>query len=318
MHPLLPADARVTTQPPLYALDGVQFPLSDSEANQLLALAPRLTGRLPLNEAAPAAEDAALIRQLHERGAVFDLPITGDLVPTSRYCDYLYTRITWWRTHKQPGQWPWREVVASGQASVGYLQGILVENYHYVHAAAIRQSPLLSHAASPAMFDLIRDFVTGEAAHEGYFIETLTRWGVPASDVQQATPLTSTAEFIALQYRLAHQSILDYLAGSATLEVDPGVYEQEGDPYQPWEAIYGIDPEILAPVRQHIRDDVASGHSQLFRTAALEAAPDALPLDAATSALLSARTVFQATRLWQRDIYEHYQLGGGNLGRTSL
>ncbi len=124
MHPLLPADARVTTQPPICALDGVEFPLADCEANPLLALAPQLTGRLPLNEAAPTAEDAALIRQLHERGAIFDLPITGELVPTSLYCDYLYTRITRWRTHKQPGQWPWREVVASGQASVdpGHVQ----------------------------------------------------------------------------------------------------------------------------------------------------------------------------------------------------
>lgn len=299
-------------------LDGVEFPLADSEANQMLALAPQLRGRLPLNEAASTAGDAALIRQLHERGAIFDLPITGELVPTGLYCDYLYTRITRWRTHKQPGQWPWREVVASGQASVGYLQGILIENYHYVRAAAIRQSPLLSHAASPAMFDLIRDFVTGEAAHEGYFMDTLTRWGVCAPGVQEAAPLTSTAAFIALQYRLAHQSILDYLAGSATLEVDPGVYEHEGDPYQPWEASYGIDPQILAPVRQHIRDDVASGHSQLFPVAALEAAPAQLPLGVAASALLSARTVFQATRLWQRDIYEHYQLGGGNLGSASL
>lgn len=318
MHPLLPADALITKQPPMYALDGVQFPLTDAEANHLLVLAPRLKGSLPLSEAARTAEDAALIEQLHERGAVFDLPITGGSVPTGLFCDYLYTRITRWRTHKQPSLWPWREVIAGGQASTGYLQGILVENYHYVHAAAIRQSPLLSHAASPAIFDLVRDFVTGEAAHEGYFLETLTRWGLPASDVQQATPLTSTAEFIALQYRLAHQSILDYLAGSATLEVEPQVYERDGDPYQTWETIYGIRPEVLAPVRQHIRDDVGSGHSQLFRAAALETAPAALPLETATSALLSARTVFQATRLWQRDIYEHYQLGGGNLGRTSL
>jgi pyrroloquinoline quinone (PQQ) biosynthesis protein C len=302
----------------MYALDGAQFPLTDTEASHLLALAPRLTGRLPLNEAARTAEDTALIQQLHQQGAVFDLPITGESVPTSQFCDYLYTRITNWRTHKHPGQWPWRGVIANGQATVGYLQGILIENYHYVHAAAVRQSPLLSHAASPVMFDLIRDFVTGEADHEGYFLETLARWGLPTSDVQHATPLTSTAAFIALQYRLAHLSILDYLAGSATLEVEPQVYEREGDPYHPWEAIYGVEPEVLAPVRQHIRDDVESGHSQLFRAVALEAAPAALPLETATSALLSARTVFQATRLWQRDTYEHYQLSGGNLGRTSL
>ncbi|HUY51097.1 MAG TPA: hypothetical protein VMV92_36245 [Streptosporangiaceae bacterium] len=303
----------------MFALDGVQLPLTDAEAKNLLVLAPRLKGHLPLSEAAGTAEEAALVQRLHERGAVFDLPIAKESVPTSRFCDYLYTRITWWRTHKTRGEWPWRDVIARGQASVGYLQGILIENYHYVHAAAIRQSPLLSHAASPAIFDLIRDFVTGEAAHESYFLETLTRWGLPASDVQQATPLTSTAEFIALQYRLAHQSILDYLAGSATLEVDPGVYEREGDPYQAWEATYGIDPEVLAPVRQHIRDDVESGLSQLFRTAALEMAPAELPLGTATSALQSARTVFQATRFWQRNTYEYYQLGGaGNMGRVSL
>lgn len=196
---------------------------------------------------------------MHEQGVVFDLPIAGGSVPTSLFCDYLYTRITRWRTYKQPSLWPWRGVIAGGHASTGYLQGILIENYHYVHAAAIRQSPLLSHAASPAIFDLVRDFVTGEAAHEGYFLETLIRWRLPAADVQQATPLTSTAEFIALQYRLAHQSILDYLAGSATLELEPQVYERDGDPYQTWETIYGIGPEVLAPVRQHIRDDVGSG-----------------------------------------------------------
>lgn len=65
---------------------------------------------------------------------------------------------------------------------------------------------------------------------------------------QSSSP--STAEFIALQYRLAHQSILDYLAGSATLEVEPQVYERDGDPYQAWETIYAIGPEVLAPVRR--------------------------------------------------------------------
>lgn len=62
----------------MYALDGEQFPLTDAEANHLLALAPRLKGCLPLSEAARTAEDLALIEQLHEQGAVFDLPIAGD------------------------------------------------------------------------------------------------------------------------------------------------------------------------------------------------------------------------------------------------
>ena len=76
----------------------------------------------------------------------------------------------------------------------------------------------------------------------------------------------------------------------------------------PGRAAYGIAPEILAPVREHIRDDVQSGHASLFRHVALDTAPAALPLETAVSALTSARAIFQATRLWQRDMYEHYQL----------
>lgn len=131
-------------------------------------------------------------------------------------------------------------------------------------------------------------------------------------------PLASTAAFIGLQYRLAHRALLDYLAGSAVLEVNPVVYESAGDPYQLWETVYGIDPDILAPVRQHIRDDVQEGHASLFREIALDTAPEALPLEAAVSALASARTVFDATRLWQRDMFEHYQLSGGHPVNVAL
>ena len=118
--------------------------------------------------------------------------------------------------------------------------------------------------------------------------------------------------------RLAHQSLLDYLAGSAVLEVDPEMYARVGDPYQLWESVYGIAPEILEPVRQHIRDDVLGDHASLFRQVALDAAPRALPLGAALSALASARAVFDATRLWQRDTYDHYQLGGWPPARAAL
>jgi hypothetical protein len=31
-----------------------------------------------------------------------------------------------------------------------------------------------------------------------------------------------------------------------------------------------------------------------------------------------ARAVFDATRLWQRDMYEHYQLGGGSPAKAAL
>jgi hypothetical protein len=299
-------------------LDGLELPVAPAAADRLRRLAPGLTGQVPLSAMALPEEDAALLGTLREHGALFDLRVSADSVPTRQFCDYLYARITRWRTRKPPDLWPWREVISCGEASTRYLQGILTENYHYVRAAAVRQSPLLSHAASAAQFDLVREFVTGEASHERYFLEALTRWGVPAVDVQAAVPLASTAGFIGLQYRLAHKSLLDYLAGSAVLEVDPEVYAHAGDPYQLWESVYGIAPEILAPVRQHIRDDVLGGHASLFRQVADDAAPNALPLGTALSVLASARAVFDATRLWQRDMYEHYQLGGGSPAKAAL
>jgi hypothetical protein len=299
-------------------LDGLELPVAPAAADRLRRLAPGLTGQVPLGAMALPEEDAALLRTLREHGVLFDLRVSADSVPTRQFCDYLYARITRWRTRKPLDRWPWRKVIACGEASTRYLQGILTENYHYVRAAAVRQSPLLSHAASAAQFDLIREFVTGEASHERYFLEALTRWGVPAVDVQAAVPLASTAGFIGLQYRLAHRSLLDYLAGSAVLEVDPEVYAHAGDPYQLWESVYHIAPEILAPVRQHIRDDVLGGHASLFRQVAGDAAPNALPLGTALSALASARAVFDATWLWQRDMYEHYQLGGGSPTKAAL
>jgi hypothetical protein len=318
MYPLVPADARITSDPLMFVLDGLELPIAPAEADRLRRLAPKLTGRVPLSSMALPDEDAALVRQLLDQGALFDLRVSADSVPTGQFCDYLYARITRWRTRKPSGRWPWRDAITGGKASTGYLQGILTENYHYVRAAAVRQSPLLSHAASAVQFDLMREFVTGEASHERYFLDALTRWGVPATDTKAGVPLASTAGFIGLQYRLAHRSLLDYLAGSAVLEVDPEVYAKVGDPYQLWESVYGIAPDILAPVRQHIRDDVLGGHASLFRQVALDAAPKALPLGIALSTLASARSVFDATRLWQRDMYEHYQLGGGSPAKAGL
>jgi hypothetical protein len=78
-------------------------------------------------------------------------------------------------------------------------------------------------------------------------------------------------------------------------------------------ATYDIAPEILVPVREHIRADVDSGHSRLFRRAALALGPVRLPLAAARSAFVSVRTVFEATRVWQREMFEHYHMGGGGL-----
>jgi hypothetical protein len=105
-YPLIPADARITADPPMLVLDGLELPVAPAEADRLRSLAPRLTGRVPLSELALPAEDAALVARLREQGAVFDLHVSPDSVPTGQLCDYLYARIASWRTRKAPDRWP--------------------------------------------------------------------------------------------------------------------------------------------------------------------------------------------------------------------
>jgi hypothetical protein len=178
-----------------------------------------------------------------------------------------------------------------------------VENYHYVRAAAVRQGPLLGRALTPEIFNLARGFVYEEATHEHYFLRTLAEWGIPKNDVEESVPLTGTSQFIALQHRMAHLSILDYLAGSACLEVDPKIYAVAGDPYALWEDVYKIVPKILAPIREHIREDVASGHSQLFRTAAIATDDSSLAIGYSEECLLFGPNRFRGHQnLAARDV----------------
>lgn len=319
MHPLLPADADIHALPrPECALDGKQASLTADEAERLAVLGPRLNGQLALPDVSDSGADQALITRLHGAGLVFDLPTSTDGIPVTPFCDYLYARISGWRKSKQATDWPWRRVIDDGEARIEYLKGILVENYHYVRAAVTRQSPLLSQAMPGAVFDLVRKFIVEEATHEHYFLESLTRWDVDPGEVEHSVPLTATAQFIALQYRLAHLSVLDYLAGSAVLEVDPAVYDEVGDPYQRWETVYCLGPRILAPVREHIRDDVAGDHAQLFRAVVRASGQSILPAETAIRLLRSARTVFEATRLWQRGMYEHYYIEGADPTKAGL
>jgi len=156
MHPFLPNDIQIVTDPEATcSLDNVHLALTNAEADRLVSLSSRLTGRHPLNEITDTADDEALILKPCAAALLFDIPLSEDGV---------------------------------------------------------------------------------------YFLSTLTQWGIPAAQVKATVPLTGTAQFIALQHRLAHVSVLDYLAGSATLEVDPEVFSRIGDPHAPWEKTYDLDP----------------------------------------------------------------------------
>lgn len=307
MHPYLSSGAVFDEATWTVTLDRQNIRL-DEDAFAILYKARRLLdGRTEIADCGLPDSARRLVEALVARGVVYDLRVTDGGVDSAQFSDYLYASVSSWRQNKPADLWPWRRVQWDGQARIGYLQGIIMENMHYVNAAVTRQSPMAAHALSPALFDLVKGFVLGEGDHGDMFVETLVRWGFKEEDVRRSVPLPATVQFISLQEHLAHRSILDYLAGSAVLEVDPGVYHEVGDPYESWARVYKLDEEILEPVRAHIRTDVLEGHFGLFREAAL-ASGSTIPLVAASSAMLAARHVFAGTRTWQRSIFEHYQV----------
>jgi len=62
VYPLMPADARITTNPPGLVLDGLAFPITPDEAERLHRLMPTLAGRVPLSEMRLPHEDAILVQ----------------------------------------------------------------------------------------------------------------------------------------------------------------------------------------------------------------------------------------------------------------
>lgn len=103
-YPLIPADARITAEPPMLIVDGLELSVTSVQADRLRQLTRGLTGRVPLSAMALSDEDAALLRQLREQGLLFDLRISADSVPTGQFCDYLHARIARWRTPQGPRQ----------------------------------------------------------------------------------------------------------------------------------------------------------------------------------------------------------------------
>ena len=65
---------------------------------------------------------------------------------------------------------------------------------------------------------------------------------------------------------------------------------------------------VHSPQLQPITPEAADPARHSYRSA---------PLEAALSALASARAVFDATRLRQRDTYEHCQLSGGSPAKSA-
>lgn len=213
-----------------------------------------------------------------------------------------------WRQTKTKDDWPWRDVIYSGKASIGYLQGIILENYHYVRAASWRQCAALASDMPENSYIAFRRFVMEEAPHDALMRESLERWGMSPDTIDGAIPLTGTRLFIDCQRSTALAGVLSYSAGTTITELHPSVFKRVGGPYDRWIELYGISADVLAPLNEHLKEDVEGDHGGLLER--VLAPYGSISLGTASRLLLVARHVFDSMRTWQAEMYRHYELEG--------
>lgn len=211
-----------------------------------------------------------------------------------------------WRQSKADEEWPWRHIISSGAARIEYLRGIIWENYHYVRAATWRQATAVIGDMPSMAYEKIRDFIAVEANHDKLFKECLQSWGISQKVLERSVPLPGTRLFIDHQRSLGIAGPLHYCAGTVITEIHPEIYERLGGPYDAWQKIYGIDPGILEPINSHVRADVDAGHGSLFAT--ILECYGTISIEMAEKLLISARYTFEAMRIWQREMFEHYHI----------
>jgi hypothetical protein len=317
MYPFLPAD--VTFEPTAagwaLVLDASRLEVTHVQADWLLNASGQLRGRLPLSDIAVHPEESELIIALHEAGIVFNLHICQSFVATCQFSAYLQARIQGWRT--ELGGRTGLETSSDGSVDRGYLQGILLEEYHYARKATSCRAPLPDQACGPIR-RLVQALTCSHGLDEQALRQTLTRWGISGQQLDTVESRPATEAMIAMHDRLARESLLDYLAGAAVLELDREVLLLTvGDPDEGWAARYDIHPHVLAPIQHRLTEHVAAGSWRVFQEGAWTLG-GSISLTDAVSAERSAFGVSQGLRRWRRSTVERYRCHSDDLPAHAL
>lgn len=152
-----------------------------------------------------------------------------------------------------------------------------------------------------------RRFLADEAEHDHLFRRALVAWGMSESEIDERAPLIGTQLFIDHQRSVASLGVEFYAASTCVTEINPSVHAKLGGPYDKWTELYPIPPDVAHLLNRHVAGDVDADHGLLVEE--VLAPFELLSADMATRLLRSMRTTFEAMWVWQRNMYEHYELG---------
>jgi hypothetical protein len=156
--------------------------------------------------------------------------------------------------------------LCSGKASRRLLIGWLVESYHFVSAAASHMSPAIVVAPSERLQMLFSEYLSEEFSHGRWVRGGLREAGLTDAELDGSSPLPATLGSINLLRWTAQTNLFAYAACIGITEAsgeDEGVVRGWRRTWNRLAALGLVPRKALAPFRDHLFEDLKSGHSSL-------------------------------------------------------
>jgi pyrroloquinoline quinone (PQQ) biosynthesis protein C len=154
--------------------------------------------------------------------------------------------------------------MTSGAGSARLYTGFTLELYHYTKNAN-RHMPLsCAHAREKAIKLLRAKHYAEEWNHYHYFAKSLRYLGLSDDAIESSVPLPMTLALSNFMRQAAREDVLAYSICSAVLE-GTTVDRRTFNPYhERIVELYGVPPEAVKPIYDHLDLDVKYQHSNLF------------------------------------------------------
>jgi TENA/THI-4/PQQC family len=186
-------------------------------------------------------------------------------VPVEQFLSRIDDTCLMWA--RQIGYHPLFERLVRGEARKEVFLGLVLETYHYVKSAGKHAAVALQLCDNPRYEKLLEEYLTEERDHSELFVTALERMGVPRNWTTEAHPIIGTMSLVNALCDIGRESTLAYIACTALFEARREDFEGAKASFEQMAQNYGYDADTVAPIIQHMADDVSAGHTSLIREA---------------------------------------------------
>jgi pyrroloquinoline quinone (PQQ) biosynthesis protein C len=220
----------------------------------------------PLDEAIDAAQDLYLLAVLKNVG---DTPVPA--LTFSTHLDNYVKAVQVRMSESIPSLLEALEKKPSRRL----LLGALVENYHYVAAAASHISPAIAKATDENLQMMFSEYLSGEFWHGRWLKQGLLAAGLTDGQIDGSDPLPSTLATVNCMRWFASTDLLAYSACLAAGELEGGAKaaERTSKYFDALVKLGLVAAEVVEPFRQHALEDCSADHHSYASEAFVLAPP---------------------------------------------